>query len=63
MTGLGNIDDVYKHYLKLVEENNKLKELLMKCREKLDELDYGCEVWAGELTGFIEEIDNAIGEK
>lgn len=44
-------------------ENAKLKELLNKCREKLDRLDYGCEVWQGELTGFIEEIDNAIGEK
>ena len=63
MTGLGNIDDVYKHYLKLVEENKQLKDMLYKCREKLDRLDYGCEVWAGELTGFIEEIDNAIGEK
>ena len=33
MTGLGNIDDVYKHYLKLVEENQQLKELLysLKC--------------------------------
>lgn len=45
------------------EEWQELKELLYKCREKLDELDYGCEVWQGELTGFIEEIDNAIGEK
>jgi FtsZ-binding cell division protein ZapB len=48
---------------KLENENQQLKELLYKCREKLDELDYGCEVWQGELTGFIEEIDNAIGEK
>lgn len=47
----------------LEAENQQLKELLYKCREKLDELDYGCEVWQGELTGFIEEIDNAIGEK
>ena len=62
MTGLGNIDDVYKHYLKLVKENQRLKDMLYKCREKLDRLDYGCEVLAGELTGFIEEIDNAIGE-
>ena len=45
------------------EEWKKLKDTLYKCREKLDRLDYGCEVWAGELTGFIEEIDNAIGEK
>ena len=26
MTGLGNIDDVYKHYLKVIDENQKLKE-------------------------------------
>ena len=49
--------------LDVAKENQQLKELLYKCREKLDELDYGCEVWQGELTGFIEEIDNAIGEK
>ena len=28
MTGLGNIDDVYKHYLVVIEENQRLKELL-----------------------------------
>ena len=48
---------------KLETENQQLKEILYKCREKLDELDYGCEVWQGELTGFIDEIDNVIGEK
>ena len=45
------------------EEWQQLKDMLYKCREKLDRLDYGCEVWAGELTGFIEEIDQVIGEK
>ena len=45
------------------KEITQLKELLNKCREKLDELDYGCEVWQGELTGFIEEIDRVIGEE
>ena len=49
--------------LDVAKENQQLKEMLYKCREKLDRLDYGCEVWQGELTGFIEEIDNAIGEK
>lgn len=63
MTGLGNIDDVYKHYLKVIDENQQLKELLYKCREKLDWLNGGYVVWGGELTDFIEEIDNAIGEK
>ena len=28
MVGLGNIDDVYKHYLKVIDENKQLKELL-----------------------------------
>ena len=28
MTGLGNMDDVYKHYLKVIDENQQLKELL-----------------------------------
>ena len=46
--------------IKVAEENQQLKELLSKCREKLDELDYGCEVWQGELTGFIEEIDEVL---
>ena len=36
MTGLGNIDDVYKHYLKVVDENEKLKELLRECRDGIN---------------------------
>ena len=35
MTGLGNIEDVYKHYLKLVEENQKLKEQLKEAEKIL----------------------------
>ena len=46
MTGLGNIDDVYKHYLKAIEENQQLKELLKECRDyvvnALIELKNGC---------------------
>lgn len=49
--------------LDVSKENKKLKELLYKCREKLDWLNGGYDVWGGELTDFIEEIDNAIGEK
>lgn len=45
------------------EEWQQLKEMLYKCREKLDWLNGGYDVWGGELTDFIEEIDNAIGEK
>ena len=50
-------------YNELLDENQQLKELLYKCREKLDWLNGGYVVWGGELTDFIEEIDNAIGEK
>lgn len=49
--------------LDVAKENQQLKELLYKCREKLDWLNGGYDVWGGELTDFIEEIDNAIGEK
>ena len=30
MTGLGNIDDVYKHYLKATEETNTSKDCLKR---------------------------------
>ena len=33
MVGLGNIDDVYKHYLVVIEENQQFKELLKECRD------------------------------
>jgi BMFP domain-containing protein YqiC len=46
--------------LDVAEENQQLKEMLLKCREKLDKLDYGCEVWQGELTDFINEIDEVL---
>ena len=36
MTGLGNIDDVYNHYLKVIDENTKLKELLKELQERTD---------------------------
>ena len=52
-----DVDDWWK------KENQQLREILYKCREKLDWLNGGYDVWGGELTDFIEEIDNAIGEK
>ena len=58
-----NIIDTVVCEVPSYEEYQRLKDMLYKCREKLDRLDYGCEVWAGELTGFIEEIDNVLGEK
>lgn len=38
MTGLGNIDDVYKHYLKVIDENTKLKEQLKEYKNQLSEI-------------------------
>ena len=67
MTGLGNIDDVYKHYLKVIDENQQLKELLKACREVLKIVIY---VSLNDLTNprhgaiyLLPKIDNAIGEK
>ena len=37
MTGLGHIDDVYKHYLKVIDENQQLKDVISKmCMELVD---------------------------
>lgn len=37
MVGLGNIDDVYKHYLKVIDENQQLKDVISKmCMELVD---------------------------
>ena len=63
MTGLGNIDDVYKHYLKLVEENQQLKELLKECRDVIKDVDSYCTKNADEGYILIYRIDNVIGEK
>ena len=38
MVGLGNIDDVYKHYLKGIDENQQLKELLKEYKKQLSEI-------------------------
>ena len=39
MTGLGNIDDVYKHYLNVIDENQQLKELLKEYKNQLSEIN------------------------
>ena len=39
MTGLGNIDDVYNHYLNVIDENQQLKELLKECRRQFEEVE------------------------
>lgn len=61
MTGLGNIDDVYNHYLKVIDENQQLKELLKECIpyfnalvEKRLKLEYIPQVY--ELLTKIDEV-------
>ena len=39
MTGLGNIDDVYRHYLVVIEENQQLKEEIKMLKEVIYDLD------------------------
>ena len=71
MVGLGNIDDVYKHYLKVIDENQQLKELLRECRDyvvnTLIELKNGyCyeeNDYYHETKTLLTKIDTAIGEK
>ena len=71
MVGLGNIDDVYKHYLKVIDENQQLKELLKECRDyvvnTLIELKNGyCyeeNDYYHETKTLLTKVDNAIGEK
>lgn len=60
MTGLGNIDDVYKHYLVVIEENQQLKELLysLKCCLTSENIEPQIRV-----EKSLAKIDNAIGEK
>ena len=71
MVGLGNIDDVYKHYLKATDENQQLKKLLRECRDyvvnTLIELKNGyCyeeNDYYHETKTLLTKVDNAIGEK
>ena len=68
MTGLGNIDDVYKHYLKVIDENQRLKELLRECkpyvtRNVVFTTVNRAEVVDLEKNELLTKIDNAIGEK
>lgn len=61
MTGLGNIEDVYNHYLNVIDENQQLKELLKECREVIKNVDtyYGnYDSTNGYLV--INKIDEAL---
>ena len=64
MVGLGNIDDVYKHYLKVIDENKQLKELLRDCRSPINyalclNLDEEEKI---EFRNLLAKIKQAIGE-
>ena len=70
MAGLGNIDDVYKHYLKIIDENKQLKELLKKYKEQLSEIknayidlttqdEYGS-YYIEEAKEFIDIVKNIL---
>lgn len=63
MAGLGNIDDVYKHYLVVIEENQQLKKLLKECRETIDDAWMYCGIATPDAEAILTKIDNAIGEK
>ena len=64
MTGLGNIDDVYKHYLKVIDENQQLKELLKECQYMILAYSINHDTFTKEkVLDTIKQIDNAIGEK
>lgn len=50
MVGLGNMDDVYKHYLKVIEENKGLEKKLEIAVQALEEYaneDNWCDCIAG----------------
>ena len=65
MTGLGNIDDVYKHYLNVIDENERLKKLLRECKHIMNiEKDFAsCHFEKHKLNELLTKIDKAIGEK
>ena len=62
MTGLGNIDDVYNHYLNVIDENQQLKELLKECRHIIGiEKDFAtCHFEEYTLVELLTKIDEAL---
>lgn len=50
MTGLGNMEDVYKHYLKVIEENKQLEKKLEIAVEAL--IAYKNLRYDGTVTGY-----------
>lgn len=50
MVGLGNIDDVYKHYLKVIDENKRLEKKLDIAVKAL--ITYKNLRYDGTVTGY-----------
>lgn len=61
MTGLENMDYVYKHHLKVIEENKQLCQLLRAC---VHFLGYASAVSSDErnIEAMVDKIKTAIGE-
>lgn len=61
MTGLGNIDDVYKHYLVVIEENQQLKELLKRCVPFVQACQYNYyRATPEQISSFLDRIDEVL---
>ena len=63
MSGLGNINDVYKHYQKVIEENARLKEALKEiARNKTTEEQRGNPDYVDEYGDLIGDFEYAYDE-
>ena len=65
MSGLRNIDDVYKHYLKVIDENQQLKELLKEwCKlYPIVLYEHDDTLKTNDIVELYEKTISEIGEK
>lgn len=77
MTGLGNIDDVYKHYLKVIDENQQLKgyneylrNIIIECEPYIENVctalnmeKFANGVFLHKSNEILSKIRTVIGEK
>ena len=77
MAGLGNIDDVYKHYLKVIDENQQLKgyneylrNIIIECEPYIENVCTALNMEKFANGGFLyksnevlSKIRTIIGEK
>ena len=77
MTGLGNIDDVYKHYLKVIDENQQLKgyneylrNIIIECEPYIENVCTALNMEKFANGGFLHKsnevlskIRTVVGEK